>query len=416
GDDTQLLLPPDDDFSGPIIEIEFWNRNGGILRKIAGDLTEAASFASDGNGANSPSPEDGLVRTRDGLAACRKTQVAVLDDQVGTVSCTVLSVSVFETVIEKRLHSLYQPEAKRLVLEIRRGDQSQVWAAREQDDAGGFIASKTMAAPFNTYQVIAFEENGKIDELLPFYGLSLFIIVGFVTTVGLATFVHREHVNALKIAEARVNRAAHLSHDLRTPLTNIRLYASMLDPSDNAEDFAKSRNTIVSEVEWLDGLIEHTLAVVRQGTGTSQLSHNADEIVEAACQRFRPLLQNRHSTITTDLDVKRRVRIDRWTLEQVLLNLLDNVRNHAPFSDVYVSTRLIDDRLTLVVQNETQNVSAHPTIELAGGPEQQRHYGMGLKICREIIESDGGEFLSEEQSGRFRAVAVFKVKDAVRRR
>ncbi len=72
-------------------------------------------------------------------------------------------------------------------------------------------------------------------------GLKWFNVAGALTAVGaalfgLAFYLYREHTREMKLAEQRVNFVNQVSHELKTPLTNIRLYAELLGENPREED------------------------------------------------------------------------------------------------------------------------------------------------------------------------------------
>ena len=66
---------------------------------------------------------------------------------------------------------------------------------------------------------------------------------------GLALFLFREHTRGLRLAEQRVSFVNRVSHELKTPLTNIRLYAELLQEriDEEDEDATRQIDVVVAE-------------------------------------------------------------------------------------------------------------------------------------------------------------------------
>ncbi|NJN46043.1 MAG: hypothetical protein HC808_05680 [Candidatus Competibacteraceae bacterium] len=107
--------------------------------------------------------------------------------------------------------------------------------------------------------------------------IQLVIVAALLATgaalAGLAFYLYREHTRELRLARQRVNFVNQISHELKTPLTNIRMYAEMLDEYLVEEDTQAHRylDIIVSESQRLSRLITNVLSFARHQRGQSRL-------------------------------------------------------------------------------------------------------------------------------------------------
>jgi len=134
----------------------------------------------------------------------------------------------------------------------------------------------------------------------------------------------------LKDALQKTSFVSNVSHELKTPLTNIRMYAEML-ASGRVKDPSKRTSyleVVVSESERLTRLVNNVLDFSRLEQGRKRyrpeevdLAETAREVLEA--QRLR-LLEASVSLETRGLEERTTVVTDRDAAGRVLLNLLDN--------------------------------------------------------------------------------------------
>jgi two-component system, OmpR family, sensor histidine kinase KdpD len=201
-----------------------------------------------------------------------------------------------------------------------------------------------------------------------------------------------------------------VSHDLRTPLATITGAASSLldDRSQlNARDRLELCRSIYREADRLDRLLKNLLDMMRIEAGAVQLNrqwHPLDEIVGAALSRLEERL--RSYTVKTafppDLPM---VQIDGVLLEQVVLNLLENAAKYAPPGSLIELSASAGDREVVVeIADRGQGIPVGEEVRIfdkfyRAKPAREGGVGLGLTICRGIIEAHGGRIWAENRSG-----------------
>jgi len=148
---------------------------------------------------------------------------------------------------------------------------------------------------------------------------------------------------AVAFAERRGNFVAAVSHELKTPLTAIRMYAEMLRdgivPSDAKRD--EYHRHITTEAERLSRLINNVLEFSHLEKGTRQVSlvnGSIAPVVEEIADLLRPHLAREGFELHVELDPRLpAVRFERDALIQMIFNLVDNAVKYAKDS----SPRLI---------------------------------------------------------------------------
>jgi two-component system sensor histidine kinase KdpD len=202
-----------------------------------------------------------------------------------------------------------------------------------------------------------------------------------------------------------------VSHDLRTPLATITGAASSLLEEAERLDAAARRElleAIHEEADRLNRLVSNLLDMTRLESGAVQVRkewHSIEEIVGAALGRLGKRLEGRVVTTRLPRDLPL-VPLDGVLMEQVLINLLDNVVKYTPDRSPIEITAAVDDH--------------HARIEVADrGPGLEpgdearvfdkfyrgrregtgRGAGLGLTICRGIVEAHGGGITAENRAG-----------------
>ncbi|MDX2183881.1 MAG: HAMP domain-containing sensor histidine kinase [Gemmatimonadaceae bacterium] len=192
-----------------------------------------------------------------------------------------------------------------------------------------------------------------------------------------------------------------VSHELRTPLTQIRMYAEMLRLGflqDEAEA-DRALHVIEREAGRLGLLVDRALTYARTGAQPPSPSGRAmlGETVGRAVAAMQPLLVERNTTVAVDMPEDWAVQGDADSLQQVLINLLDNALKYGPPGQTIRLSATRDGRVTrLAVDDEGPGVPQEDrdriwTAFVRGTHEREiSGSGIGLAIVRDIVRAAGG--------------------------
>lgn len=218
----------------------------------------------------------------------------------------------------------------------------------------------------------------------------------------------REREEAAVLAkneQLRANLLRSIGHDLRTPLTAISGSAAILRKSDeklSLEQRCDLADAIYHDSLWLIDTVENLLAITRVEDGTIRLnltSELIDEVIEAALSHVAQASRGRTVTIEHTDDILL-VRIDVHLIMQVLTNLIMNAFKYTPEdSTVTVSARREGAFVVVDVADDGPGVpdcdkphifERFFTSSNARPVDSRRSIGLGLSLCRSIVEAHGG--------------------------
>jgi signal transduction histidine kinase len=238
-----------------------------------------------------------------------------------------------------------------------------------------------------------------------------------------------EHVEQLLVREHLVKRVANLeaerqldrlqqdfvatiSHDLRTPLGFIKGYATTLLRDDTEWDAETNREflgIIDEEADRLAELIDNLLDSSRLQSGTLRMEFqevHLASLLSDLVQRF----QGSDYNIQVELDLelsKDTVHADPTRLIQVFSNLLSNAEKYAPDSTVDVTLRWNPDEAQVsfrdsgpgIPKNHIENIFRR-FYRLPEYSDKVKGSGLGLFICRQIIQAHNGKIFAESEVGK----------------
>jgi two-component system sensor histidine kinase KdpD len=201
-----------------------------------------------------------------------------------------------------------------------------------------------------------------------------------------------------------------VSHDLRTPLATITGAASSLVEERGELDSTARRElsrSIYREADRLDRLLKNLLDMMRLEAGAVQLNkewHPLDEVVGAALARLEGSLRDRtvNTMFPADLPL---VLVDGVLLEQVVINLVENAEKYGPpGSTIDLSASASDHEVIVEVADRGPGIPIGEEIRIfdkfyRGKLAREGGVGLGLTICRGIVEAHGGRIWAENRLG-----------------
>jgi signal transduction histidine kinase len=299
----------------------------------------------------------------------------------------------------------YEATPARVVLIDARGQEVYRWGIYPVKEGEHPAATLGLSTPFRAWRLDAFMEAAHGGGGLA-YAMTLGLGALLVALAGLGFYFYRESTRALRDAAQRVTFANQVSHELKTPLTNIRLYAELLEEDIEPEGRARERlHIIVSESQRLSRLIGNILTFSQKQRHKLCLRPKAGrvgETVAGVLAHARPALLQRgiETQVVAPQDSEARVYFDPDVVEQVLNNLVSNVEKYAAgggylgvcWSRENGVTRIcVEDRGPGVPEGEEDRiflpfyrVSNRLTDGVSGT-------GIGLALARDLCRLHGGD-------------------------
>ncbi len=210
-----------------------------------------------------------------------------------------------------------------------------------------------------------------------------------------------------ELERMRAEFLAMVSHELRTPLTSIMGSATAIMDSGTDLDPAVVRQfvrIIGDQAKDMNALVADLLDVARIETGTLPVSPepaDAAVLVDRARNAFRSAGGRNNLAIDVEPDLPL-VMADRRRIAQVLGNLLSNAARHSPeSSSIRVSAERGDVHVSVSVADEGRGIPADSFPHLfrkfarTQSEEQGGDTGLGLAICKGIVEAHGGRIWAE---------------------
>ena len=211
----------------------------------------------------------------------------------------------------------------------------------------------------------------------------------------------------------RGNLLRAVSHDIRTPLTAI---VGGIDAIlENGEKLSPETRTSLlenmrDESNWLIGVVENLLSVTRM-SGASNIKKEleaGEEVLGAAAMKFQRHYPATRVEISAP-DTLLMIPMDIILIEQVLINLMENAVQHGK-TTTQIALRLTrrDDLAVFEVSDDGQGIEPALLPRLFDGyltrdqesiSDKRRNMGIGLSVCKSIVQAHGGEMRAANRPG-----------------
>jgi two-component system phosphate regulon sensor histidine kinase PhoR len=251
-------------------------------------------------------------------------------------------------------------------------------------------------------------ERRRLLEML-MVGLSCVVVVAGMAVVIIAA--ERER----RLSALKSDFVANVSHELKTPLSLVRMFGELLLSGRVASDEKRREylQIIVTESERLTALIENVLDFAKFERGKSAFEFhegNVGQTVARAADVYRYRAEREGVEVDVSIDPQLPAAMfDERALELLLMNLLDNALKYAKEGKrVSIDVRTGAGALEIRVTDKGPGIAPHERRRIferfvrgaAGTDKQVRGSGIGLALVKHIAESHGGKAWVESELGR----------------
>lgn len=204
-----------------------------------------------------------------------------------------------------------------------------------------------------------------------------------------------------------------VSHDLRGPVGNLKLALdSMQDGTIHAKDFAEMQADLKIGVdrvyESLDDLL-HWAAGQMEVIAPDFQTLNLREVAQDSLDLLAGLAHDKNISLENRIDPETRVRADRHQVGTIFRNLVANAIKFTPEKgSVEIQAKKTDQKWVVAVSDTGVGITSATLMQLfdtelskpALGTHNEKGWGLGLQICRDFIEANGGTIRVESTPGK----------------
>lgn len=204
---------------------------------------------------------------------------------------------------------------------------------------------------------------------------------------------------------------ADISHQLKTPLTSIRI---MLDNIQDNLDMEKTvRDDFIQDVskqiDWISSLVISLLKIAKFDAGTIKMENkeiNVKDLINNVIENLAIIIEVKEIKIITNIDESATFIADyKWQLE-ALTNILKNAIEHSrQSSKIYITVENTSLFLKIKIQDEGQGISKKDLKHIferfyKTKNSNENSIGIGLPLAKAIIEQSNGYIKIESEVGK----------------
>ncbi|MCR4535480.1 sensor histidine kinase [Shewanella xiamenensis] len=259
--------------------------------------------------------------------------------------------------------------------------------------------SQSLPFPLHGWQIDYYTAPVKGQSL---YYLGTILIVTIILAVGFMAFMlYREFNRATRLASQQVSFVGQVSHELKTPLTNITLYAEMLNEMEAEENSQRAHylGVIISESQRLSRLIQNVLTFTKlPQICIRQVDIN--QLMNQIYTAFNPVFAAKEIHLNLNINEQLSTKTDVDRVTQIISNLLSNAEKYAATGkQVDLNVEQVNDNIFIHIRDYGNGITAKELKQIfqpfyrvrSSITEGVSGTGIGLTIARQLAETLSGE-------------------------
>jgi signal transduction histidine kinase len=313
-------------------------------------------------------------------------------------------------------HFVNQPMARFANLRLMVMDQGRELAAVQAGAVAGdprFFLDRAFPRPFSFLRAVL-----ACDEIPRSEGRStlniMMVVLAAIILMGLFA-IYQSARTVMDLSERRSGFVSSVTHEVKTPLTNIRMYIEMLEQG-IARDHEREQEyfrIVGSESARLSRLINNVLEFSKLEKKQRQIDLQEgtfEEVIEEVSDVMREKLRQEGFTLKSELDEPRPFRYDREVMVQILINLIENSMKFGKASslrEITLRVRSEANSTRISVSDTGPGIPRHALNKVfddfyrvdSSLTRSTRGTGIGLALVKRFIHAMGGSVTASNNDG-----------------
>ena len=319
-------------------------------------------------------------------------------------------------LIDKRQRTIYQWGGFNLDQSINDNDNDNAKAQTQIAEDATAQAQMWLGHPLDGWRLEYFSPPSNND-----FGSRALLFVALLLTlsilmVAVGWLIWRAYQREMRLAEQRVSFVNQVSHELKTPLTNICMYADLLEDevvqtqSPDRSRVKKFSDVLTSESQRLARLINNVLNFSKaqeQQINLATSPNVVDQLIQQSLRTFEAAFAAKEITVELQLNADKQVMVDAQIVEQVLNNLLGNIEKYASSGKLArIASSYADGVTRIEVTDAGPGISRkmhtkifEPFVRGSQAlTEGASGTGIGLSIAQQLCQLHGGDLTLKEST------------------
>jgi two-component system sensor histidine kinase HydH len=280
-----------------------------------------------------------------------------------------------------------------------------------QFNAPLYLPGETLALrlTLHTYRADAVIRRARLNMMVLFAQLA----GGWVLALALYRLTRREEQHVLEMARRESlaqlgEMGAMLAHEIRNPLAGIKGYAQVIEKKPMEERNSRFAGRIVMETQRLEALVSDLLDYARSDR-EAMATVDLGEVICHAAELLQPDAEKSQVKITCECPIGLQAFGNQDRLGQVVLNLGKNAIQAMPEGGTLLMTaEAFGKQVTVKVIDNGRGIGPEelPKIFEPFFTTKAKGTGLGLALCRKIVEEHGGSIEVQSAAGAGTAVSI----------
>lgn len=277
---------------------------------------------------------------------------------------------------------------------------------KEKDDKIAYLgeenALKNKVLKAQRNQILA-----GIGLALLFLALGIVLLVNYRKKIQINALLSKQKEELQTLNQVKDRLFSIISHDLRSPLNDLSLFLQLdVTKQDSTKMLPILSDKVYQVQQLLDNLLQWSVLQMK-ATKPVPIHVEVYDLVEEVADLYKDICNNQAITIENKTSPNAVAFCDENMLRFVLRNLITNALKFSPSGKkILIATEETDKRLILSVQDEGVGMNAatlanlfSQTSDSQKGLREEKGTGLGLILCKEYIEKNGGQIEVESQEG-----------------